>query len=179
LFVELSKEIDLCKLPYLTKITALRESPINTDCFQRLIEILPNLHHLEVNYEFLRPLLDIESVCLLLKHRITHIYILITTSKNLESIISSISRLPSIFPSLKHSYFYLEKFSQSSELLISVFFKYLSEWNCLVSFGVVGAGLKQELFSKDLQQWVLENSTLCEHNSFAVDYTDDVFRLWL
>jgi len=166
-------------LPYLTKITALRESPINADCFQKLLEISPNLHHLEVNYEFLRPLLDDESVCLLLKHRITRIYILITTSTNLESIISSISRLPSIFLSLKHFYFCLENFSQSSELLILSVFKYLSEWNCLISFGVVDAGLKEELFPKDLQQWVLENSTLREQNSFAVDYSDDAFRLWL
>jgi len=179
LFVELSKEIDLCKLPYLTKITALCESPINADFFQRLLEKSPNLHHLEVNYEFLRPLLDIESVCLLLKHRITHIYILITTSTNLELIISSISRLPSIFPSLKHFYFCLENFSQSSELLILSVFKYLLQWNWLVSFGVVGAILAKEIFSEDLQQWVLENSTLREQNSFTVDYTDDAFRLWL
>jgi len=166
-------------LSYLTKITLLRGSVINIECFQRLLEISPNLYHLEVNYEFLRSLFDNESVCLLLTHRITHIYILITKSTNLESVISSISRLPSIFPSLKHFYFSLEKISQSSESLILVIFKYLSEWNSLVSFGVVGAGLIQEIFSRDLQQWFLENSTLDERNSFAVDYTDDIFRLWL
>jgi len=103
----------------------------------------------------------------------------ITASTNLESVIVSISRLPSIFPSLKHSYFWVEPVSQSSELLILTVLKHLSEWSSLISFGVVGAILAVETLSKDLQQWVLENSTLHAQNSFVVDYSDERFRLWL
>ncbi len=166
-------------MSYLTQFTALRESTISADCCQKLLEISPNLYHLEVNYEFLRSLFDNESICYLLKHRITHIYILITTSRDLESVISSISRLTLIFPFLKHFYFCLEMVCQSSELFILSIFKYLSEWRSLVSFGVVGINLTKEIFSKDLPQWVMKNSTLHDQNSFVVDYTDDIFRLWL
>jgi hypothetical protein len=178
-FVEDSKEIGVYRLAYLTKLTALRDSSINAEFFQRLLEISPNLHHLEIHYEFLRSCFDNESICILLKHRITHIYLLITAAMDIESIISSISRLPSILPSLKHIYFFFDKISSVCELLISTFLKYLSEWNFLVSFGVVGTGLTQTMISKDLQQWVLDNSTLHEQNSFTVDLTDDTFRLWL
>ncbi len=57
--------------------------------------------------------------------------------------------------------------------------KYLSKWNCLISFGVVGNELTKSIASKNLQQWILNNSTLQELNSFIVDCTDDAFRLWL
>jgi hypothetical protein len=147
--------------------------------FERLLEVSPNLHDLEVNYEFLRLLFDSESVCLLLKQRITHIYIRITETTNLESVICSMPRLTSIFPSLTHFYFNIEKSEQSAKLLILAVFNHLSEWNSLVSFGVVDVRLTQEILSKDLYQWVLENSILHNENSFIVDYTDERFRLWL
>jgi len=178
-FIESFKEIGFCRLAYLTKLTALRDSSINADFFQRLLEISPNLYHLEINYESLLSCFDNESICILLKHRITHIYLLITGITIIESVVSSISRLPSIFPSLKHIYFCFETISSSCELLISTVLKYLSEWNSLVSFGVVGTGLTQAIVLKDPQQWVLDNSTLNEQNTFTVDFTDDAFRLWL
>jgi hypothetical protein len=43
----------------------------------------------------------------------------------------------------------------------------------------VGTGLTQAIVLKDPQQWVLDNSTLNEQNTFTVDFTDDAFRLWL
>lgn len=176
---EFSKGIDQCKLPFLNKITTLRESAMNSECFQGLLEISPNLYHLELNYEFLRPQFDIESVCFLLKHRITHIYILITKTTDLESITSSISRLTSIFPFLKHLYFSLEENNQSADLLILSILNNLSNWSCLVSFGIVNTRLTEEILSKPLPKWVLENSSLNDENSFVVDYTGNVFRLWL
>ena len=158
---------------------ALRGSGINMEYFQRLLEVSPNLYHLEVNYEFLQPLFDNECACLLYGHRITHLYTTVPSTMTLESVTYSISRLTSIFPSLKHFYFNLEKGYQSSESLILSVLKYLSEWNSLISFGVVDIVMTEQIFSKDIQQWVLHNSTLHEHKSFFVDYVDNIFRLWL
>jgi hypothetical protein len=180
LFVEISEEIQLCKLYYLTRVSALRESTVNTKYFQKLLEVSPNLHHFEVSYEFLRPLLDNnEPICLLLQQRITHIYILIPKSASVESVISSIPQLASVFSSLKHFYFGLEKGYQSSESLVVAVLNSLFKWNSLVSFGVVDAVMTLETSSKDIEQWVMENSTLHEHSSFVVDYTNEIFRLWL
>ena len=177
--MELPKKNDLCKLSCLTKVAALRDSCIHADYFQRLLEIAPNLYHLEANYEFLRPLLENESVCFLLKQRITHIYMLITTSTNLDLFISSIPHLASVFSSLKHFYICLDNISEPTEPLILTIFKYLSEWNSLVSLGIVGINLTEAISSKDPQQWVLQNSTLTDQRLFVVDYTDKIFRLWL
>jgi hypothetical protein len=158
---------------------ALRGLAISMEYFQSLLEVSPNLYHLEVNYEFLQPLFDNEYTCLLFGHRITHLYMTVPLLMSLESVTFSISRLPSIFPCLKHFYFNLEKGYQSSESLILAVLKYLSQWNFLVSFGVVDIVMTKEILSKDIQQWVLENSTLHKRKSFFVDYVDNIFRLWL
>jgi hypothetical protein len=179
LFVEVSKDIQLCKLPYLTALSAWRKSCVNTKHLQRLLEVSPNLYHLKVNFDFLQPLFDDESVCLLLQQRITHLYILLSLSESLEPVISSMPRLISTFSSLKHFYFCLEKGCQPSEPLILSTLSYITKCNSLISFGVVNAVMTQEILSKDIQQWVMEHSTLHDHNSFIVDYTDEIFRLWL
>jgi hypothetical protein len=180
LFVETSNQIQICKLPYLTKIIALGESAVDTEQFQKLLGMLPNLYHLEVSYEFLQPLLDNECMCLLLKQRITHLYIFVSLSTTLELVISTIPRLVSVFPWLKHFYFCLRKSHLFSNPLIVTVLNSLSKWNSLVSFGVVDAVLTEETLSKGIKQWVMENSTLHEDpNSFAADYTDEAFRLWL
>ncbi len=142
--LDISKEIQLCKLPYLTKIAAVRESAADTQVFQRLLEVSPNLHDLRVNYVFLRPLLDDESVCLLLKQRITHLYIFTPFLTDSQSIIPSINQLVSIFPFLKHLHFCLENRYESAERLIAVILKSLSKWQSLVSFGVSKAVIKKK-----------------------------------
>ena len=166
-------------MPYLIQVTSLRKLSIDAEDFQRLLEVSPNLRHLEVNYEFLQPLFDNKSVCLLLEQRITHIYMCISSPTNLESVISSISQLTTIFPSLKHLYFCLENGYQSAESLILAVLNCLSKWNSLISFGAVDAVMTEETLSKDLRQWVIENSILNEHSSFVAGYTDKTFRLWM
>ena len=166
-------------MSYLTKVTALHEFAVNSKYFQKLLEASPNLHHLEISYDFLPPLFDDEFVGLLLNQRITQIYILIPLKTSLESVISSVSHLSSIFSSLKHFYFGLGKGYKSAESLILVVLRSLCKWNSLVSFGVVNAVMSEEILSTNIQQWVLENSSLEDRNSFIVDYTNGIFRLWL
>jgi hypothetical protein len=179
LLVEISKEIQICKLSYLTRVVALFELSIDATHFQRLLEASPNLHHLEINYEFLRPLLDDESVCILLKQRITHMYISICLPTTLESVISSMSQLTTTFSSMKHLYFGLEKGYQPAESLILAVLNSLSKWNSLISFNAVDVLMTEETLSKDLQHWVIENSVLNEHSSFFVGYIGERFRLWM
>jgi hypothetical protein len=114
-----------------------------------------------------------------LRQRIAHIYIIISLSTSLESVIPSLSQLTSVFPLLKHFYFGLEKGYESCESLILAILKSLSKWNSLISFGVVNAVMAEQILSKDIQQWVMENLTLNENRIFVVDYTGDIFRLWL
>ncbi len=179
MFVETTKEIYVGKLSYLSKLVALKKTSLDTECFQRLLEQSPNLHYLDVNYKLLQPLLDNESVCLLLKRRITHLYISISSVMILELVISSMPQLASTLSSLKHLYFTLDKRDQTAESLILAVLNSLSKWNSLVSFGIVDVLMKEETLSKGIQQWVMENSILHEHTSFAVDYTNKTFRLWL
>ena len=179
MFVDIPKDIHLCKLPYLTRFSVLSESPINMEYFHKILEVSPNLYNLEVSYEFFQPVLDNELVCPLLKQRITHLYISLSFSTSLELVISSISHLTSIFPLLKHFYFRLKSRYHSAELLILTLLHSLSKWNSLVSFGVVDALITEEVLSNDIQQWVLENSTMVDCSSFIVDYTNEIFRLWL
>jgi hypothetical protein len=147
--------------------------------FQELLAMSPNLHHLVINYDSLQPLLDKESVCHLLGHRITLLYIHLSLSTSIESTNSSIPCLVSVFPHLKHLYFSVGKTDQSAEALLLTVFSHLSKWNSLVSFGVVDIVMTPETLEKGLRQWVLENSSLRDHNSFVTDYSENIFRLWL
>jgi hypothetical protein len=160
-------------------LSTWRETTINPECFLRLLEVSPNLQHLKVTHEVLQSLLNNESIRPLLKQSITQIYISVSLSTSLASVISSISQLTSTFSSMKHFYFFLEKGYESSELLILAILNSLPDWNSLVTFGVVNAVIPEEISSKDIQQWVMDNSILNEDVPFAVDYTNKIFRLWL
>jgi hypothetical protein len=155
------------------------QSSINIENFHKLLEASTNVYNLNIDDGFLQSLLGDESLCFLLKHRITHLCITIFSSTALELIISSVSRLTSMFSSLKHLYFWLEKSCQSDESLIVAVFNYLSVWNALISFATVGTIIKPEILTKDLRQWVIENSSLCDTDSFVADYFEERFRLWL
>ncbi len=48
-----------------------------------------------------------------------------------------------------------------------------------MSFGIVNAVVSEEILSKDIKQWVVDNSILNEDVPFAVDYTNETFRVWL
>lgn len=158
---------------------ALEKSSVHADDFQKLLEVSPNLYHLAVNFEFIKPLFDNESVCYLLEHRITHLLIAISSTTNLESITDSIPRFSSVFPSLKHLYFHTETRDQPVESLILTVFKHLCKWNLLVSFGVANMTMDTKILSKGLRQWVLENSFLNDNDLFLTDYSAETFRLWL
>ncbi|CAF0817969.1 unnamed protein product [Adineta steineri] len=172
------QQIHLGKLPYLTKVLAWRGSSVNMEYFRRLLEIAPNLYHLEVNFEFIRSLLDNEYICELFRRRITHLYISIPITIDVESVVSSISRLTTIATSLKHFYLSLLKDYKASELTILDILKYLPNCHCLISFGIVDIIITKELVSKDIHRWILENSTLYDYKPFFVDYTGNIFRLW-
>lgn len=140
----------------MTKLTALRKSSLNQDCLEKLLEISPNLYNLEINYELLQKFIDHESICTLLKHRITHIYILIPKGTDTNSFLMSISTLPKRFPLLRHIYFCFEEVSYTCELSILRMLKYLSQWKSLVSFGLVGSELKEKIIKENLQQWIVD-----------------------
>lgn len=178
MFIEPFQQIPLCKLPYLTFFVALEKSSVNPDDFYKLLEVSPNLYHLAVNYEFIKPLFDNESVCYLLEHRITHLLIGISSKTNVQSVTDSIPRFSSVFPSLKHLYFHTETMDQSVESLILTIFKHLCKWNLLVSFGVANMTMDSKILSKDIREWVIENSSLNDKDSFHIDYSDNTFRLW-
>ncbi len=158
---------------------ALEKSSVDTDDFYKLLEVSPNLYHLAVNYEFITPLFDNESVCYLLEHRITHLLIAISSTTNLQSVADSVSRFSSVFPSLKHLYFHTQRIDQPVESLILTIFKHLCKWNLLVSFGVANMTMDSKILSKDIREWVIENSSLNDKDSFHTDYSDSTFRLWL
>ena len=174
-----SKDILLHQLPYLIKLTALRASSLNDECFQRLLEISPNLYNLEINYDLLRKFFDNQSICHLLKHRITHLYILISSTTDIGLFLSSIEILLEKLPFLRHLYVCFEKVVDACERTILTFLKYLSQWKSLVSFGIVSNELSARTLTDDFPQWIVANSHLHDPNSFSVDCNDDAFRLWL
>ncbi len=177
--IESFQEIQLHKLSHLIFFVALEKSSVHADDFRKLVEVSPNLYHLAINYEFLKPFFDNESVCYLLEHRITHLLIGISSTTKHESVSDSISRLASIFPSLRHLYFHTESDDQPAESLILSVFKHLYKWNFLVSFGVANMTMGWKTPTTDIRQWVIENSLLNEEDSFHTDYSDNTFRLWL
>jgi len=179
LYIESFQETQLRKLPCLTFSVALEKSSINADDFKKLLEVSPNLYHLSVNYEFLKPFFDNESICYLLEHRITHLLIGISSTTSLESVIDSISRLSTIFPFLKHLYFHTELDTQSIEPLILTILNHLYKWNNLVSFGLANITINGEILTKGIREWVIENSLLNDNDSFHTDYSDNTFRVWL
>ncbi|CAF1258799.1 unnamed protein product [Rotaria sp. Silwood1] len=173
------QQIQLCELPYLKCFVALEKPSVNADDFRKLFEVSPNLYHLAVNYEFIEPMFDNKSVCYFLEHRITHLLISVTSIISLEPVTVSISRLASVFPSLKHLYFYIEIYNQSVESLILSIFNHLSKWNFLVSFGVANITMDSKILAKGIREWVLENSFLNDNDSFLTDYSAETFRVWL
>lgn len=178
MYIESFQQIQLCKLPYFTFFVALEKSSINADDFKKLLEVSPNLYHLAINYEFIKPFFDNESVCYFLEHRITHLLIGISSTTSLTSVIDSITRLSTVFPSLKHLYFHTES-EQSVESLILTVFNHLNKWNFLVSFGVANITMDSKKLTKGIREWVIENSLLNDNDSFLTDFSDNTFRLWL
>jgi hypothetical protein len=158
---------------------SLDEAQLQADDFQKLIEASPNLYHLAVNYNVLQAFFDNESLCHLLEHRITHLLISISDSITVQSVADSISHFSSIFPSLKHFYFHPLSTTESTDPLILSVFQHLPEWRSLVSFGIANAKLESETVSKGIRQWVIENTSLHDEDSFLTDYSDNTFRLWL
>jgi hypothetical protein len=84
-----------------------------------------------------------------------------------------------MFSSLKHLYIWLEKSYQSDESLIVAVLNHLRDWKCLISFATVGSLIKPEILMNGLRQWVIENSSLLDNDSFVADYFEERFRLWL
>ena len=158
---------------------ALEKSSINVDDFKKLLDASPNLYHLAVNYEIIKSFFDHESICSLLERRMTHLLIGVSSTTSIQSTTDSLARFSSIFPLLKHLYFHTETKNQPVESLILAIFKYLSHWKFLVSFGVANIVLDEKISSEDIHQWVIDNSTLNNNDSFLVDYSDNTFRLWL
>ncbi len=179
LHIGCSKPIALRKLPYLTFFVSLEESSVEANDFQKLLEASPNLYHLAVNYKFIQPFFDNESLCYLLQHRITHLLVSISSSCGLQSVADSMSRFSSVFPSLKHLYFHPISSSEPIEPLILAVFQHLCKWKSLISFGVANAMMESKIVSKGIRPWVIENSLLNDEDSFFTDYSDNTFRLWL
>ena len=179
MFIESVQQNYLWKLLYLTTIRIASESSIDIEDFRKLIEGSPNLYSLNLDGECLHPLLDDELVCHILKHNITHLCITVSSTTTFESIVASISQLTSVFSSLKYLYFWINNSCQSSESLIIAVLSHLSRWNCLISFVTAGIIIKPEILTKGIRQWVLENSSLCDNDSFIADYFEQRFRLWL
>lgn len=179
MYIESVQQISLCKLPYLIFFVSLEKSSVDVGDFKQILEVSPNLYHLAVNYEFIKPLFDNESICYLLERRITHLLIGISEKTNFESVVDSISRLSTVFPSLKHLYFHTQSNRQTTEPLILMIFNHLSKWNNLVSFGVANAKIDEKILTKGIREWIIENSLLNDTDSFHTDYSDNTFRLWL
>ena len=177
--IESSQLVPLRKLPCLTFFVALNQPSVNAEDFKKLLEASSNLYHLAVNFEFIRPLLDDQSICDLLERRITHLLIGISRTTTIQSVADAISCLSTIFPQLRHLYFHPSSSTEPIEPLIHSIFQNLNQWNSLVSFGIANITMESIIESKDIRQWVIENSSLTDQDSFLTDYSDNTFRLWL
>jgi hypothetical protein len=179
MFLESVQQNHLWKLPYLTAITIASKSSIDMEDFRKLLEGSPNLCNLNIDDALFHPLLNDESICHILQHNITHLCITISSTTTFESVVSSISQLGSIFSSLKYLYFWIGSACQSSDSLIVTVFNHLSTWNYLISFVTAGIIIKPEILTKGIRPWVIQNSSLCDKDSFIADYFEERFRLWL
>ena len=171
--------IPLQKLPHLTFFVALTQPSVNAEDFKRLLELSPNLYHLAVNFEFIQPMFDHETVCQLLERRITHLLIGISRRTTIQSVADSIDRLVTIFPRLRHLYFHPSSSTEEIESLIRSAFQCIHRWESLISFGIANIAMESIIGSKDIREWVIENSSFTEQDSFLTDYSDNTFRLWL
>ena len=166
-------------MPSLTFFVCLQQYPINTDDFMKLLESSPNLYHFALNYEVIRPFLNIESLCDLLGKRLTDLLIGITTNIDSEALNTFVTRLASVVPSLRHLYFHFKDDNLPVESLILTICTNLFQWKRLISFGIANIQLNSTILSKGLRQWLLENSNLPADDSFLTDYSAKTFRLWL
>lgn len=171
--------IPLRRLPHLTFFVALTQPSVNAEDLKRLLESSPNLYHLAVSFEFIQPMFDHESVCQLLKRRITHLLIGISRTTTIQSVADSLERLSTIFPRLRHLYFHPSSSTEEIESLIQSAFQCIHQWKSLVSFGIANITMDSIIGSKDIREWVIENSSLTDQDSFLTDYSDNTFRLWL
>lgn len=48
-----------------------------------------------------------------------------------------------------------------------------------ISFGIANITIKPVEESKNIRQWVVENSSLTDQHLFLTDYSDNTFRWWL
>ncbi len=161
-----SKSIDL-KLPFLQQI----ETSGIFELFP-LLNAAPNFNYLIICFDCLKILLDDESTCRLLQTQTIRLNIMDWVDIKSDLI----QRISHVFSSLRHLVVTLK----DSKLLIDDFIlKILSFCEGKSRFSIDVKGLLSTEASRNLRQWIINHSHITAEDSFAVEYNNNWFDLWL
>jgi hypothetical protein len=156
------------------RLPLLKQLEISGMCeLFHLLNASPNLEYLLIDFDCLKASLDNEPTCHLLKTRIVRLHI----AKWIDSESNLIQRIIEVFSGLR----LLGITMNNPKLLIDSFvLTIISLWKSKQRFFLGVNGLLSEEASKNLRQWIIDHCFhLMANDSFAVEYNNNWFDLWL
>jgi hypothetical protein len=138
-----------------------------------ILNASPNLEQLTIDFDCLKAPLDDKPTCHLLKTRIVRLDIIdwIDIESNL------LQRIAEVFGCLRN----LVITMKDTKLLIDSFvLTIISLWKSRLGVSLGVKGLLSEEINKNLRQWIIDHFfNFMPEDSFAVEYKDHGFNLWL
>ncbi|CAF3360559.1 unnamed protein product [Rotaria sp. Silwood1] len=137
-----------------------------------LISVAPRLNYLSIDYACLTVILNDEPSCTQLKQQITRLDV--TDWIDIEfNVLKSVCK---VFSQLHHLILTMK---DSKVIIDSIVLALLAYWNGEYLPSIDIKAPPSDEASKNLRQWLIDNTQLTATDSFGIEYKDEWFALWL
>ncbi|CAF1041045.1 unnamed protein product [Rotaria sordida] len=137
-----------------------------------LVQAAPNLEHLQIDFNCLNIVLNDVSTCELLQKRIVHLEI--TNFREVDSI-----QLDTIAQKFNHLRDLSLVFENSTVFVDSLILQVLSLWKDKKLRSLYIRGSLTDEVDKNLRQWLIDHSHLCQEDLFVVKHMTNWIAMWL
>ncbi|CAF1009360.1 unnamed protein product [Rotaria sordida] len=137
-----------------------------------LVQAAPNLEHLQIDFNCLNIVLNDVSTCELLQKRIVHLEI--TNFREVDSI-----QLDTIAQKFNHLRDLSLVFENSTIFVDSLILQVLSLWKDKKLRSLYIRGSLTDEVDKNLRQWLIDHSHLCQEDLFVVKHMTNWIAMWL
>lgn len=135
------------------------------------VEAAPNLHNLDINFKYIKDLLNDEQTCHLLQQRITRLDVYEWDELDLDVL----KRISQVFINLRQL---IIAFSDSTKIVDSLVLSALDYWNGRELQWIFASGALSDEARQNPQQWFLEHAPTLQNSPFSAQHNDRWLTLW-
>ena len=162
----------LLKQASILNLPSLKQLDVSGICLLlHVLKAAPNLDELSIDFDFLKILINDQSICDLLQKQIIRLEV-----RHWTVIVWYLfERSICVFRRLRYLYLSLKSLGISTESILTTIFAHLNtkQLNMLTVWITVS-----DQFNKNLRQWVVDHTHLKANDLFAIGAIDNCFILW-